>query len=357
MWLSVVPHPAVSLYVKLLLAVGVFTRLPLVFLFAVASLQAEPSALRLLVIAPDTDHIAWASAKQFTGKAGQQVSIDAVLASTPDSPQANLEPDLLLMPLRSLATQVPALEVLELPFFYPDISAVQHAQDGELGRVLKQKARQSGWEILAFLDEGMHVMSGNRRYDRRINLTGMRFVELRPDPMAKKQFLAFDAWTETASPQSQQQLLQQCRVGSRTTSLQKLWSERLDRVHLSLSLSRHRYEGWVLIVPEARWQSLPVTLRSQLELLANDLTLWQRQEALRREAQALENLKQSGMTVHTLSDAQRQDFRDRLPLWRDLLSDQLPLDERKALVAAATAGPGLAPEQGLQSLSQSDNSQ
>lgn len=357
MWLSVVRHPAVLSYVKSLLAAGVLTRLPFIFFFAIAPLQAGSPELCLLVIAPDSHHIAWASAQQFAQNAGQTLPVEPVLASTPDSPQASLEPDLLLMPLRSLATQVPALDVLELPFFYPDINAVQRVQDGELGRMLKQKARQSGWEVLAFLDEGMQVMSGNRRYDKRINLTGMRFIELRPDPMAKKQFLAFDAWTETISPQSQQQLLQQCRVGSRTTSLQELWSERLDRVHLSLSLSRHRYEGWVLIVPEARWQRLPAARQSQLQSLANELTQWQRREALQREAQALENLQQAGMTVYTLSAEQRRDFRERLPLWRDLLSDRLPLDEREALVAAATAGLGLPPKQAPQSPDQPNNSQ
>lgn len=325
-------------YAKSLLAAGVITRLPVLFLFVVSSLQAEQAALRLLVIAPDTDHIAWASAKKFTLDARSVLPVEPVLASTPDSPQANIEPDLLLMPLRSLATQVPALEVLELPFFYPDINAVQRVQDGELGSLLRNKARQSGWEVLAFLDEGMHVMSGNRRYDRRINLTGMRFIELRADPMAKKQFLAFDAWTQTTSPQSQQQLLEQCIVGSRTTSLQRIWSERLDRVHLTLSMSRHRYEGWVLLMPEARWNKLPPAIQNQLTKLAKGLTQWQRQEAIQREDKALEHLKTAGMTIRELSDEQRKDFRDHLPLWRDLLSDQLPLEEREALVATATAG-------------------
>jgi len=43
------------------------------------------------------------------------------------------------------------------------------------------------------------------------------------------------------------------------------------------------------------------------------------------------------MTLHPLSQQQRQTFKDRLPLWQDLLSEKLSLDERKALIATATA--------------------
>lgn len=335
---SVAQRLVASLFDNALHKAGSRARLVLVFFLpAVFPVSAEQDTLRLLVIAPDTSHIAWESAQQLARYDPETLHINTLLASTPDSQNARVEPDILLMPLRSLASQVPALELLELPFFYRDIDEVHRVIDGEPGQMLKQKARQSDWEIIAFLDEGMQVMSGNRRYNDRINLTGMQFIELRPDPMAEKQLLAFDAWTQIISPDSQQEFLQQCRVGSRTTTLQRLWSERLDRVHLALSLSRHRYEGWVLVAPEARWRQLPAKIRERLATLAADLTQWQRSAAQQREEQALVELRKTGMTVHLFSAEQRQGFIDRLPLWQDLLSDRIPLAERQALIAAATA--------------------
>ncbi len=300
--------------------------------------QAKQVSLNLLVIAPQKDHIAWNTANRFAQLAPPQLSINPILASNPRSIDARVATDILLMPLRSLATQIPELEVLELPFFYQDITEVHRVIDGQLGKNLRKKAHQSGWEILAFQDEGMQVMSGNRRYNDRINLTGMHFIETRPDPMAKKQFLALDAWTETATPESQQTLLEQCRVGSRSTSLQRLWIERLDRVHLALSLSRHRYEGFVLIVPSAHWKRLPEETRKQLKILAAQLTPWQRDEAKKAEDYALDKLKKAGMSIHPLNKKQRQAFKERLPLWHDLLSEKLSLDERKALISTATTG-------------------
>jgi len=307
------------------------------FISLSSTLHAQPNALNFLVIAPHDNHIAWHSAKQFAQLASPQMSIKPILASSPSSVDPQLAPDIFLMPLRSLATQIPALEALELPFFYDNIDATHRAIDGKLGKKLRQISQQSGWKILSFLDEGMHVMSGNRRYNDRVNLSGMSFLELRPDPMAKKQFLAFNAWTETTKPKSQQALLEQCRVASRSTTLQRIWFERLDRVHLALSLSRHRYEGLVLIVPTARWNSFPESTQAQLKALAAQFVPWQRKEAQKFEDEALAELKKSGMTLHPLSQQQRQTFKDRLPLWQDLLSEKLSLDERKALIATATA--------------------
>lgn len=308
------------------------------------TLQAKPTPLNFLVIAPDDQGIAWVSAQQFAQNASPELTLNPILASTPKSVDPQLAPDIFLMPLHSLATQIPELEVLELPFFYQDINDVQRAIDSKLGELLRQKAHQSGWEILTFLDEGMHVMSGNRRYNDRVNLSGMSFLELRPDPMAKKQFLAFNAWTETAKPESQQALIEQCRVASRSTTLQRLWSERLDRVHLALSLSRHRYEGLVLIIPTQRWNQFPKATQSQLKTLAAQFTGWQRKQAQQFEDDALAKLKEKGMTIHPLSQKQRQTFKDRLPLWQDLLSDKLPLEARKTLITAATNRRSLSPK-------------
>ncbi len=309
----------------------------LILLCIINPVQSNQTTLNLLVIAPQKSHIAWSTANRFAQLASPRLSINPILASNPQSIDARVATDILLMPLRSLATQIPELEILELPFFYQDISEIHRVIDGELGKKLRKKAHQSGWEILAFQDEGMHVMSGNRRYNDRINLTGMHFIELRSDPMAKKQFLALDAWTKTATPESQQALLEQCRVGSRSTSLQRIWIERLDRVHLALSLSRHRYEGFVLIVPSAHWKRLPDDTRKQLKTLATQLTPWQRNEAQKAEDYALGKLKEAGMSIHPLNKKQRQEFKDRLPLWHDLLSEKLSLDERKALVSTATS--------------------
>lgn len=311
----------------------------------------EVPPFHLTIVSAEADQLAWTAASHLAeATANNGLSMELKLAARPGEQGFNaaspglsklpsdLAPDLLVMPLRSLATQAPALEVLELPFFFSGIESVHQAFDGELGGLLREQTRKQGWELLALWDEGMHMLSGNRRYDRAINLTGMEFILLRPDPVAEKQFRAFDAWTRSARPQTREQLLRECMIGSRAASLQQLWYERLDRVHLALSLTAHRYEGWVVIAPVTTWNRRSEKDRATLLKALSAMTSWQRTDAQRRENEALQKLETSGMRIHSLTLEQRAGFLKRLPTWDALLSDNLPPSLRQKLVAAATTG-------------------
>ena len=244
--------------------------------------------------------------------------------------------DLVVMSLHDLAERVPALQVLELPFFYNGLDDIHDRLDGEFGKQLQTIAQKNNWVILEWWDEGLHAMTGNRRYDQRINLSGMEFILLRDDPMAQLQFKSLNAWSRRVYPQSSQQLLHECVVGSRSATLAQIWSERLDRVHLSLSLNQSRYEGWVLMAPLSRWQALSKKEREQLSDAAKSMRSWQRDEALRLEKAALRNLQGTGMQVFEITAEQRQDFIKRLPAWDKLLPASLSAAEKKSLLSAAT---------------------
>ncbi|MDH3981168.1 MAG: TRAP transporter substrate-binding protein DctP [Gammaproteobacteria bacterium] len=329
MLLRCVAHPGLLLFI-LLVTAGALA----------PAAATDDSTLRLTVVSHEPGHFSWAAASRLAQSAGENgLKVEPELATSPgEQAQGRASPDLLLMPLRSLATQVPALEVLELPFLFSGVADIHQAFDNALGKLLREQARQQGWELLALWDEGMHALSGQRRYDRAINLTGMEFILLRPDPVAEKQFKALDAWTRSARPQTREQLLRECAIGSRSASLQQIWHERLDRVHLAVSLTAHRYEGWVVIAPVATWSRHSEKDRAALLKVLSSTTQWQRTDAQRREADALKQLETSGMQIHSLDAEQRAAFMKRLPAWDELLSDELEQSLRKKLIAAATTG-------------------
>jgi TRAP-type C4-dicarboxylate transport system substrate-binding protein len=314
----------------------------LIVLLTVSAHANSPASftLSLAIASTDNTDIAQISAQKFIQIANQQnFSIDF---KSPVNQQPKVSTgrgsDLIVMPLHTLAQQVPALEVLELPFFYSNLKQIHNQLDGKLGQHLTQQARKQGWVVLGWWDEGMQVFSGNRRYNQRINLSGMEFILLRDDPMAQLQFKSFNAWSRRVTPQSSKQLLKECAVGSRSASLQRIWSERLDRVHLSLSLTQHRYEGWVLVAHLTRWQKFSVTARQQLQKQANEMRDWQRLQAQSREQVALKKLKQNNMQIFKLSPERHQEFVQRLPGWAELLPASLSADEKQDLLIAATTG-------------------
>lgn len=304
----------------------------------IAAAPDDPAPLRLAVAAPSNqDHLAWAGARrlQETAQAnGLELSVEpAALTESTDS-----QPDLLVMPVRSLASRVPSLEVLELPFLYPSTSAVHAALDGELGGFLKEEARNDGWEIVAFWDEGLHIFSGIKRYDRARNLKVREFLITRPDPVAEKQFRYWKAYARRIAPDDRGAVLRECLIASRAATLQEVVREELYRVHLSVSLSNHRYEGWVVISPDERWAELDSATRQKLAAALRETTVWQRKDAKEREAAALAVLQQRRMSIYEVDPEEREAFRQVLPDYAELLSDDIGAKKKRKLIELASVG-------------------
>jgi TRAP-type transport system periplasmic protein len=302
------------------------------------STGAESESVRVAVVAPPgDDRPAWAVATQLQRAAkAQGIGITvgpAALAGTGTSGS-----DLFVMPVRSLATQVPAYQILELPFFYASLEAVHQRLDGDLGKYLADETRARGWEVLAYWDEGMHVFSGLKHYDHARNLKAREFLITRPDPVAEKQFQYWKADARRIDPEDRQAVLRECVIASRGATLQEVLRERLYQVHFALSLSNHRYEGWVLVAPVDSWLRFDDVTRQKLRAVAHETTVWQRSDAQRRETAALAELKKAGMTVYEVDEAERDAFRRALPDWTELLPDELGAQKKRLLIELASPG-------------------
>jgi C4-dicarboxylate-binding protein DctP len=305
---------------------------------ASAAIGSESEALRVAVVAPaDSNHLAWAAAKRLQRVARErdiEVTVEPAALTGTGAPQ----PELFVMPVRSLATQVPALQVLELPFFYPTLEVVHARLDGTLGEYLADEARRHGWEIVAYWDEGMHIFSGLKRYDRARNLKAREFLLTRLDPVAEKQFQYWKASARRIDPDDRQTVLSECLIASRAATLQEIVREQLYRVHLAMSLTNLRYEGWVVVAPAERWAHLDDAIRRKLSAALRETTLWQRNDAQQREAAALVELKKAGMTIHEVDASEREAFRKALPDWVELLPDELDAQKKRELIERASAG-------------------
>lgn len=294
------------------------------------------------VAAVDDRHIASVSARHLAGTAR---GLDLVLSVSGHSTVCTkASPCLKVLPLHTLRSEVPELDVLRLPFFYPDITAVHRALDGALGARLKAAARVRGWEILDFWDEGMEVMSGNLPYTDARALQGKEFVLLRDDPIAEITLRALDVWSRRTQPNSLAQLHTECVVASRSATLQQIQSEQLARVHLDLTLTRHRYEGWVVAMRRQDWEALDSEARTRLNEHLSAMRTWQRREAAAREESAQRNLVKQAMTVYPLAASTWLIYRAMQPAWERFLADSLSETARAELVtlAASTAGIDLA---------------
>lgn len=301
--------------------------------------ETETGRVRVAVVAPaDDDHLAWAAAAQLQRSAkdrGLEIGVEPAAVTGSDNDSL---PNFFIMPVRSLATKVLALQILELPFFYPSLASVHERLDGALGQSLFQEARKRGWEIVAYWDEGMHVISGLKRYDQVRNLKAREFLITRPDPVAEKQFQYWKADARRIRPQDRDAVLRECLLANRAATMQEIVREELYRVHLDVSLTNHRYEGWVVIAPIERWEKLNAASREKLGAALHETTAWQRKDAREREAAALAELKRLGMTIYEVDADEREAFRKALPDYAELLPDELGAEKKRELIELASTG-------------------
>ncbi|MGB5497086.1 MAG: hypothetical protein WBM97_21670, partial [Sedimenticolaceae bacterium] len=95
-----------------------------------ADSPAENDRVRLAVVAPvDEEHLAWAAASHLQRAANAESFHIDVSQATIVVSEATL-PEILVMPVRSLAMQIPAFQILELPFFYDSLDVVHDRLDG-----------------------------------------------------------------------------------------------------------------------------------------------------------------------------------------------------------------------------------
>ncbi len=300
---------------------------------------ASARQIQVEVAAPDERHIVHLSARHL---AEVNATPGLALVVAPSNDQADpADPRLHVLSLHDLAREVPELSVAQLPFFYPDLEAVHRALDGALGERLRKAALEKGWTILAFWDEGMQVMSGNLAYTEQRALQGREFLLLRDDPIAEIELRALDVWSRRARPDSLGELHKECVVASRSATLQQIEREQLERVHLDLTLSNHRYEGWIVAMRNQAWISLADEQPSALVERLDGMLAWQRRQAAQTEASALRRLVQGAMTAHPLGAQTWRSYRDMQPPWENFLSASLTLESRRDLVVLAAGAAGI----------------
>jgi TRAP-type C4-dicarboxylate transport system substrate-binding protein len=311
-----------------------FAVLSAAVVYATAAFSSDDT-VRIDVVVQDEKHHAWTIAEQLQELAATaDINITAVIAPREGG---KLVADFMLLPLRSMALQVPELHVLELPFFYTDIAGVHRALEGPLAGTLQQAARTRGWEIVAFLDEGMHVMSGPRRYDRAGNFLGMEFILTRPDPMADQLLARLRANRRHIAPQDSEEVMRECAIASRATTLSQMQREKLYLVHQNLALTYHRYEGWLVVAPVTRWADIDAQRQVTWKRVFDELTRWQREQSVHRESTLLVGWRKDGLLLHEVDGEERATFQRMLSAPNDLRPAELDEATWTELVRLASA--------------------
>jgi len=197
---------------------------------------------------------------------------------------------------------VPEIKALEMPFLFPSYEAADKVLDGPIGQELNKKFEKSGFEALAFLDNGFRNVTNSKRpvktpedlkalkirtMEAPTHLAIWRAIGANPTPMA------WPIFTQ----------LQQGVIDGQENPIAVIYAAKLNEAGQKyLTLTRHVHSALVFVANKSFVDGLPAAERKTVRECARSASLQGRSFIRENEAKQLAELKAAGMQVEEKPD-------------------------------------------------------
>ena len=217
---------------------------------------------------------------------------------------------------------VKEFEVFDLPYIFPNKTALYNVTEGPIGKALLKKLESKGITGLAYWDNGFKVMSAKRQLRVPADFKGLK-MRIQSSKVLDSQMRALGAIPQPLAFSEAYMALQTGVVDGTENPPSNMYTQKMHEVQKHLTISNHGYLGYAVIVNKKFWDGLPEDIRSKLEAAMKDATTYEKAIAQRDNDMALEAIRKSGKTqIYNLS-AQEQ------AMWRNaLLPVQKQMEER-----------------------------
>lgn len=219
----------------------------------------------------------------------------------------NGELDLLLTPTAKLSVAVPSMQYADLPFFFPSREDLYQMLDGEPGQMLLNDLQSIGLIGTTFWENGFKHFTSNFPLQQPNDFNGKK-IRVMKSRMLMDQFAAFGAEAVPIDFYATRQALLDGVVDGQENPLVAIVSMGFYQVQSHLTLSNHGYLGYVFSISKKVFEKLPRDVGLMLMETAQEVTPWERAEVQKREQALLTTIKKSGVQIHELTEAERQQF-------------------------------------------------
>ncbi len=151
---------------------------------------------------------------------------------------------------------VPEIGLLGLPFLFNDLPAAWKVLDGDVGKMLDERAQTAGLKILGFWDNGIrNVTHTTKNVAAPADLKGMK-IRTPPDQMTIDIFEALGAapaplaWSELPTA------LQSGVFDGQENPLTNIYSAKLHEITPFVTMTGHKYESTPVVAGLSWWQSI-----------------------------------------------------------------------------------------------------
>jgi len=210
------------------------------------------------------------------------------------------------------ALGVHGLELFDLPYLFPNLASLHAVTDGDLGRELLKDLETRGIVGLAYWDGGFKHLSANWPLRQPVDCRGLR-MRVQSSSVLEAQMRALRAVPVAMAFNKVHEALASGSLDGTESTLANFYGARIHETQKHLTLTGHGYLGYAVVVNKVFWQGLPHSLRSTLEDALHDATRYEREQAERKDNDALNKIKAAGTTRIRVPSAQE------LQSWREAL--------------------------------------
>lgn len=196
-------------------------------------------------------------------------------------------------------------EAFDLPFIFNDFEELHKVTQGPVGAKLLKKLETKGLIGLGYWDNGFKVMSANKPLKNVADFKGQK-MRIQSSKVLDSQMRSVGAIPQVMAFSEVYQALQTGVVDGTENPPSNLYTQKMHEVQKYVTVSRHGYLGYAVLVNKKFWQGLPEDIRTTLETCMKEATDYANSIAKEDNAKALAAVKDSGRSeIITLTEEER----------------------------------------------------
>ena len=212
------------------------------------------------------------------------------------------ELDAMMMPQGVEATYAPVIATIGLPFLFTGYEQVWAVlDDEEIAAGLTKGLEDYNLVQLAFWENGMRQITGNREINTPEDMSGMR-IRVPDDNLTASIFRAIGAKTTVFAWSRTYEALKQGTFDGQENPIANIYASHIQEVNQYLTLTNHKYESKNLVFSRSTWKKLPPDIQEILLEGARTFGKEHREAVAAAQDDQLQELKKAGMIVNETPD-------------------------------------------------------
>lgn len=217
------------------------------------------------------------------------------------------------------------LDVLNLPFLFGDIAAVDSFVETEPGSSLLNAMQDSGFVGLGFLHNGMRQFSADRPLLQPSDAKGLKF-RITTSDVSEAMIEALGATPQKLAFKEVYGALQTGVVDGQENTWSNIWTQKFFEVQDGITETNHQLLTYLLVTSEEFLDSLEPDVREQFVTIVEEIAREYSDKASAINEDAKQKIINAGGTVRELTPEQRQAWVDAMkPVWSQF-EDQIGAD-------------------------------